>query len=287
MRARTGSGMLGGMSTHTGPPPLVTESRPCLVCGFDLVGLPVAGVCPECGQPVQRSLQGNLLCYSSPGYIALLHRGVFLVQTSIIAQILGFILMILLVAVLPAIRGSAGPNWNIPAHVAGVIASLGGLAGWWLLSSPDPAYSGANSGGTARRVVRITVAVHACTTILYEVFGSFNPAAVSKSTVQSPQSMLVLVAYIVSIIAWVAWFFAAMRYVQWLAPRLPDEKVYRRAKLLMWLGPVLYTVGSMVCIGPLVALVLYYNLLDWIRSDLRAAREQGASLPPVPPARPA
>lgn len=36
----------------------------------------------------------------------------------------------------------------------------------------------------------------------------------------------------------------------------------------MWLGPVLVTVGALVVIGPLVALILYYNLLNWVRIDL-------------------
>jgi len=43
-----------------------------------------------------------------------------------------------------------------------------------------------------------------------------------------------------------------------------------RAKRLMWLGPVLCLV--LCVIGGLVALVLYYHLLDWIRKDLRQIR---------------
>ena len=46
-----------------------------------------------------------------------------------------------------------------------------------------------------------------------------------------------------------------------------------RAKTMMWLGPILYTVGAIACgLGPLVALILYYNLLNWVREGLQAIR---------------
>jgi len=195
---------------------------------------------------------------------------VFLIQAAIIIQVLLVFL------------GIALAFSNVAARIAGFHlgwsgisfgVSLMSLVGWWWLSSPDPAYSGSNDGSTARKVVRATVIINAAGTFLPLIFGKANPAVLAQGGLAAPGAALSAAASIASTIAWVVWFFAAMRYLQWLAPRLPNVRVLERAKLMMWLGPVLYTVGMLFCgIGPLVALVLYYNLLDWVRNDLKAIR---------------
>jgi len=195
---------------------------------------------------------------------------VFLIQAAIIIQVLLVFL------------GIALAFSNVAARIAGFHlgwsgisfgVSLMSLVGWWWLSSPDPAYSGSNDGSTARKVVRATVIINAAGTFLPLIFGKANPAVFAQGGLAAPGAALSAAASIASTIAWVVWFFAAMRYLQWLAPRLPNVRVLERAKLMMWLGPVLYTVGMLFCgIGPLVALVLYYNLLDWVRNDLKAIR---------------
>ncbi len=66
----------------------VGDDAICLQCGYSIRGLPHGGRCPECGTPIQRSLQGNLLRYSSPAYLATLNRGVFLILAAIAAQVI-------------------------------------------------------------------------------------------------------------------------------------------------------------------------------------------------------
>ena len=68
---------------------------------------------------------------------------------------------------------------------------------------------------------------------------------------------LLVAATIGSTLAFIVGFFAKMLYIRWLAPRLPSVRVFKRAKTLMWLGPVLYTFGLLLIgLGPLIALVL-------------------------------
>ena len=56
-----------------------------------------------------------------------------------------------------------------------------------------------------------------------------------------------------------------------MSPRIPNDWVFKRAKLMMWLGPVLFVPGSLcIGLGPLVALILYYNLVTRVRADLKA-----------------
>jgi hypothetical protein len=221
---------------------------------------------------VLRSIQGNLLRFSSGAYLAALHNGVFIILTSIIVQVLvlvGGLLLGVLVATL-ANSPAAVRSFTVGLQAVSVAISLALLLGWWMFSAPDPAIIGVNTGATARQVVRITLIINAIATLVN--------ASLEVIAVNSPPAQAILLTFaFIALIAWAVQFFASMRYVQWLAPRLPNEHVHRRARLLMWLGPLLYTVGALACgIGPLIALVLYWNMLDWVRKDIKAIREAQA-----------
>src|SRR5258708_15193103 len=110
--ARADRGRLARMTGTTGASTPIPESigsdRPCLACGYNLRGLAPGGVCPECGVPIARSLRGNLLRYSSAAYLAMLHHGTFLVQASIIIQVLMTIASLVGVGIITALA-SGGP----------------------------------------------------------------------------------------------------------------------------------------------------------------------------------
>lgn len=70
-------------------------------------------------------------------------------------------------------------------------------------------------------------------------------------------------------IAGIVQFFASMLYLRWMAPRIPSPLIERRSQLYMWLLPVIYVVGSCFVVGPLVATIMYFLLLNLVRIDLR------------------
>jgi hypothetical protein len=242
----------------------------CKQCGYDLSGLSESGACPECGLAIERSLTEDLLEFSAPVYLASLHRGVFFILTGIILKVLiifgsigfGFSL---------AMSNSVGGMRYLEQFVGflDLIASMMVALGWWLFSAPDPAFTGQLDGSTARKVVRVTTIITAgiAVVLLPIQFLAMNTAG-------GVFAGLAIVLGLISLVSWVTGFFAAMLYLRWLAPRLPDWRVYQRSKTLMWLGPVLYTVGSLcIGLGPLIALVLYWNMLNWVRIDLKEIRE--------------
>ncbi len=250
-------------------PDLEHQDVPCLNCGYNLRGLQEDGRCPECGTQVERSLKGNLLIYSSLEHLANLHTGVFLILAGIILQMLNVVGSIIAKVVLGVLSSGAGISGNV--EVASTIIKLGIscmlLCGWWLFSSPDPAILGTNTGSKARQAVRVTVAISAVLMAVNAILEYAVPALPSNVTILSVSSAGNLVAMMVK-------FFAAMVYLRWLAPRLLDERVFKRAKLLMWLVPVLVlTALCTVYIGLLVALVLYWNMLNWVRLDLKKIRK--------------
>ncbi len=238
----------------------------CLQCGYSIRGLPRRGRCPECGTPIKRSLQGNLLRYSSPAYLATLNRGVLLILAAIIAQVIltvgGLILIVLLTR--RGLTDLAGV-WELLLWTASTGLSVISLIGWWLFSEPNPAFVGAGGGTTARKVVRTTVAAAAVLTAL---------ATVAETLATSIATSVDAAANILLVVVEAVKFFAAMLYLRWLAPHFPNAVIGARARRLMWLCPLLVTVGSLVCfIGPIIALVLYWSLLNSARIEISRIRQ--------------
>lgn len=252
------------------------HDRPCLACGYNLRGLSTSGACPECGTPVERSLRGNLLVYSSPEYVASLHRGVFLIQAGIITQIVLWCALVgLFFASQAGLTGVGEQALELLGSLLGLAATIASVIGWWLLSAPDPAVLGTGTGDTPRRIVRITVIVSAAATAVQFALSVTNLALGPLSPhTGNPLELVELAANWAPIIAYIVWFFAAMHYILWLAPRLPSIKAITSARTLEWVGPV---ISVFLCVlGWLIALVMYYNLLDEVRLNLRRIRREQA-----------
>lgn len=75
-------------------------------------------------------------------------------------------------------------------------------------------------------------------------------------------------------------FFASMRYIAWLGVRLPNPRIVKSARRLLWLGPLLMTVGALVLVGPLIAYIEYLRLLNRVRKEFKSIRAEMA-LPDV------
>lgn len=260
---------------------VVPEGFSCKHCGYALQGLVPTGMCPECGLPIERSLSDDLLRNSNPDYLRLLHRGVFLVLTGIILYILMMIGGIAVGFMVVSYGGNLG-FVEMALTLCSLIATGVIAWGWFEFSTPDPAFVGRQDGSQARVVVRVAVVANAGIALLTSVIQLAMPSSATTPSGGAPNALTALdvVVVLLSLVGFVAWavsFFAAMLYLRWLCPRIPNWKAYRRAKTMMWLGPVLFTVGALcVGLGPLVALILYWNMLDWIRRDLKRIRAEQA-----------
>lgn len=73
-------------SPPTSPDATLLTSIRCIECGYDLIGLPESGVCPECGAPIVNTTRGTLLQYASPEYLAKLHKGLLIILASILVS---------------------------------------------------------------------------------------------------------------------------------------------------------------------------------------------------------
>lgn len=257
----------------------VGAGRACLGCGYDLGGLPSDGACPECGAPVARSLKGPLLRFASGELLAKLHTGVVLVIAGTIAQ-LALTGVAFVAGIAAAISGSAPfiRSAQVLSAIGSTVLTVAILIGWWLVTTPDPGVAPRWDARRTRRWVRITVIIQIGASLL-QMFSTLATPALQTG------GMAVWIVGIgvalVAIGAWIAAFFAQMLYLRWIARRIPDPRVVEWTKMMMWLGPLLYTVGMLALfLGPLAAMILYLIMLNWVRKDLkriRRSRDDGFS----------
>jgi hypothetical protein len=245
----------------------------CMACGYDLAGLPRDGLCPECGTLVAQSYAPDLLENRSIGFLTQLRSGLAFVVYGLLAQIVLGVLVFLAglgrgLAV-PTVAGSAWfPFFDLLTQVAGLGLSVLVLLGWWRITTPDPARAGTDLDVKPRQIIRVTVVLQAAVQLM-----SLVPSVLVMTSTSISVSLVnvVIALALVSGLAWVVQFFAVMIYLQWLARRVPDTKLYTDAKRFMWLGPVLYIVGAFCMgIGPLIALILYLVMLFTLRKHLTA-----------------
>jgi hypothetical protein len=69
---------------------------------------------------------------------------------------------------------------------------------------------------------------------------------------------------------------AMLTQARFLGRRVPDRVIVDRAGRYRWLLPLISVVGvCLVYLGPLIALILYWNLLDRLRKHVKMIQTAG------------
>jgi len=171
------------------------------------------------------------------------------------------------------------PSAVLAAHGLQLAASVIIFIGYWKFTEPDPGFVGTEKPGSARDVARFAAIASIA---ISGIQTGLNVLGVASPRGASPMALLVGLLLLAGIAAGAVQFFAIMRYTRWVAGRVPDQYIVGKTRTYIWLLPLLYTVGLLLLgFGPLIALVLYWNLLDRLRKHLRsiASTGQPAKLP--------
>ena len=180
--------------------------------------------------------------------------------------------------------------FEVALRVLSAVSAIVLAWGFWRLTEPDPGYAGIERGASARRVVRVSSVVLAVVS-LASVFvqlglGVGGGFGLGGMVFRMPGGgafgggfwALMIFSAVVGLLYLAAiccQFFGSMRYVRWLAPRIPNPALDKRAKLYTWLLPLIFVVGSCLIIGPLIAAVLLCRMTWVLRSHMvRIQREQ-------------
>lgn len=261
-----------------------TRSTNCARCGYDLGGLDDDHVCPECGVLVALSRRGALLQFASPEYLTAVQYGAFLVQTSILLMLFSGIgaIAIMLIA---AMAGSVAGAWiGLSLLLLIPVGAVGWMWGWWKFSTRDPAFEETGESSSARRRSRLFLLAYLAL-IAFSMFAMILPSRVGPGAHGGPAAafmILGLLAYFGGLLLLVLQYVYSMLYVRWLALRIPNRSMADWAKTLTWLGPLTYIVGSIIVIGPLIALGFYWTLLDSMRREIKVIRRNIATGGDVP-----
>lgn len=281
-------------------PHVLALSRPCLACGYDLLGLVSTGTCPECGAPIERSLRGNLLEFADTQFLREMRLGARVVFIgTLVALGVGLAVSVGTVAFSVAAQSGAGVTggrWTeILPRITEFVGSIVVLAGWWLLSRPDPGQVGEDGGAKSRSWLRIFLVAEIGATLAAFVVAMVpgwqaamaNAMSGAGPTTISMGLVIVVLSGLASLMATTGRFFAAVAYIRSLAPRVPDVILHREATRNLWLLPILNTVGLLLCgLGPLAAASLFLVMLHRLskgvagameRAKLAALRDQAAA----------
>lgn len=251
--------------------PFIVRDRACLHCGYDLTSLRSDRECPECGTPVERSLRGRLLRYSAPEHVAKLHKGVLLAEIAAVGS--AAVLMLTLASfVVVAVMGWSESIALAIGKPLELLVGIVSIVGWWLFSTPEASPLGEDPAIGARKLLRISMVVELAAAlasfVLFLVFVDFRSAAMwtAPSATQLEDSL-----FIAGQCMWLLRFFTSLIYLRTVAIRFPDAKLYRTAKLFLWLAPLLtvFTCG----IGLIVVYVMYIVMLERTRTILKAMRD--------------
>jgi hypothetical protein len=204
---------------------------PCRNCGFNLRGLSPDRACPECGTSIELSLREPLLRFAEPGWVRTLARG----ATWVLAGVLvGFIAGV--AAAVVAAQGAV-----LPAVLIASVPQVPYVLGIWWLTSPEPGGLDGDdpvSRAIARWGAVTAVAIGAASIAL------INAPALTNQALDTVEGLAGTVAY-----------FALLVYTRKLALRLPDARLAKHTRTVMWGIVVSYgviVVGAVV-LGVLVA----------------------------------
>ena len=243
----------------------------CIWCEYDLSGTDPDGRCPECGVPVVHSIGRSALGSVSTQRLRSIHLGFRMVTILILAYIIAIITLMLSLFLGMFMLNTGGALIFLFGGIAllTVLIPFGVVVGWFKLSKPMDALPQQLDAPERRKQLRVSLWVLLVTMLLFIGLGMVF------SFLQINQSDWVLEAYLIAarlilFTVLLISFIFMVRYMGWFARLVRNRKMYRRSKHLVWSGPLIAIVGSVLLfLGPLITLILYWNMVEYIRRDLK------------------
>lgn len=244
----------------------------CFWCDYDLSNTAPDSKCPECGVPVFASIGQGVLATVPYEKLKNIHAGMKLVTVLILVYIVTSV-----TAGIAAGAMSATMNSTTLYGVVVVGSTINNaillaiVYGWHKVATPISEIPNQLDERGRRSFLNVMswifAAATALTLILNLIPRNYTPTTnPSFSAIDIIAGLLGLATLVIMVI----YFVAQVRYIGWIAKLVRNRKMERRAKHLVWSGPLMSILGFIILfIGPLIALILYWNMIEYTRRDLK------------------
>lgn len=274
-----------GMVPEASSPSAPGPRSLCFSCGGDLSLATVDGPCPECGTPARHALAATPISQVDPAYLRKVRSGISLVLTTILLSlILASVSMLLSEAKL----STAFEVVAVLLVVALLLNRAFSLYGSWRMGAIEPGAPVNSPLLRAARNLRRCVLLLVGAGLLELIVDLFIPEGTpspdgTTEAVSIAGGVSFLFFSLVTVVLYILTFLSQMSITQHFAARLGDTEMFQNSRRYKWMLPLLSTVGILLLgFGPLIALVLYWTLLNRLRKHLAAVLQTGqpASFPP-------
>lgn len=262
----------------------VEYDQACIGCGYALRGLPVAGVCPECGMAIARSFRGDRLSAADPDYVRQLFRGATLLLAFAVALVSLWIVILVVGGLVETERvGQTAFKALIVAALVVVVTTA--AAGTFRLTAADPENLNGSLWHAGRAIARpgaIGFGAGSVATVLLELSPARNSVAAG----------LAIALALLGLLATVTGMGLVMHTI---ARRSGERRLARRVQVIAAVSiaggllvgadrllrlPIARPVGAVLLLG---AAITGFGLIEELRSvlkrDLAAARLRRAASP--------
>lgn len=262
--------------------PVVASDQPCIRCAYNLVGLPVEGKCPECGLAIERSCGVESPADFPSDCLRSIASGILWMQASAAAGALILGLMVigvffgLLLLVKDFLKDPFGGGSSVWPHmgllvvglVAMVVLAITSCCGAMMFTAAGSSGAETNESTRDRVAVRM-IAVIQCGLNLVVI----GTPLLWESALESLGGFFVFLMAL-SLLLQLVQVVAATSRAGWLFSRIQSSRGVARARTYVVLLPVLMIFGSIVLIGPLVAMFMHFRLLSRLRYELESVLDR-------------
>lgn len=237
----------------------VERSLLCGTCGYELRGLVMGGVCPECGTSVSASMHAYSLRWASEEYLAALVRGVRAIEIAAALRVASVVGMWFFGGFF-----FGGKEKKLLGELVSMGIAVVFAVGWWWMTTADLRRTTPEGRLSPRRMARGSACVVCLAWCLLDGLKVVHLQGVGI------RPLWLNMGKVLWLLAIVVQYFAAIDYFAIVAKKAEDPRAHKWISTCRWLVPI----GVVAAFIPAVA--LYFTVLESVRGFL--SREQARRL---------
>ncbi len=254
----------------------------CFWCDYDLTNTSPNDNCPECGVPAINSIGDGVLATTPDALLQSIYTGFKLASMLIPVSVIWLMASLFLLGSLA--WNPDRSTFNLVLILVFLVSKLLILAilfGWSKIALPIPGLPESIAGTPQRKLLKLALITYA-TIFAISIPISFIPANPDPAAASELIGSIKITILLIGLLSFIVLYYAQLWYMQWFTKLIKNKMMHKRAKQMVWSGPLILVCGLIltlgIVIGPFIVLALYWNMLVHIRKDLKAIRQHTQAL---------